>query len=67
LEEDGVMAGLTSEERERLKLLERKDRELRRANEILKSASVSSTGERTHCWSRVALGGDRWPRWVGQG
>src|SRR3970040_2042571 len=32
--------GLTTEERERIKLLERKNRELRRANEILKSAAA---------------------------
>jgi len=31
---------LTTSERERLKLLERENRELRKANEILKSASV---------------------------
>lgn len=31
---------LTSDERERLKLLERENRELRKANEILKAASV---------------------------
>ena len=31
---------LTSDERERLKALERENRELRKANEILKSASV---------------------------
>ena len=31
---------LTSDERERLKALERENRELRRANEILKAASV---------------------------
>jgi transposase len=31
---------LTSDERERLKTLERENRELRRANEILKSAAV---------------------------
>jgi transposase len=36
----GERAGLTSEERERLRQLERENRELRRANEILKSASV---------------------------
>jgi transposase len=36
----GTRAGLTSEERERIKLLERENRELRRANEILKSAAV---------------------------
>ena len=36
----GTRAGLTSEERERIKLLERENKELRRANEILKSAAV---------------------------
>jgi transposase len=41
----GKRTGLTSEERERMKLLERENRELRPANEILKSAAVSSTGE----------------------
>ena len=35
----GRRSGLTSEERQRLKELERENRELRRANEILKSAS----------------------------
>src|SRR5436190_13271934 len=35
----GRRVGLTSEERQRLKELERENRELRRANEILKSAS----------------------------
>jgi transposase len=38
--DQGVRAGVTSEERERIKLLEREVRELRRANEILKSAAV---------------------------
>ena len=36
----GRRAGLTSEERERLKTLERENRELRRANEILRKASA---------------------------
>ena len=36
----GQRGGLTSEERERMKQLEREIRELRRANEILKSAAV---------------------------
>jgi transposase len=35
----GSRRGLTTEERERLKMLEREVRELRRANEILKSAA----------------------------
>jgi transposase len=36
----GARGGLTSEERQRLKELERENRELRRANEILKTASA---------------------------
>ncbi len=36
----GSRAGLTSEERARMKELERENRELRRANEILKAASA---------------------------
>ena len=36
----GKRAGLTTEERERMKQLERENRELRRANEILKSAAA---------------------------
>ena len=38
--DEGRRPGLTSEERARLKELERENRELRRANEILKSASL---------------------------
>jgi transposase len=38
--DDGSRPGLTSDERERLKGLEREVRELRRANEILKSAAA---------------------------
>jgi transposase len=38
--DDGVRPGVTSGERERLRELEREVRELRRANEILKSASL---------------------------
>ncbi len=36
----GDRGGLTTEERERMKQLERENRELRRANEILKSAAI---------------------------
>lgn len=36
----GHRPGLTSEERQRIKELERENRELRRANEILKSAAA---------------------------
>lgn len=38
--DQGKRAGLTTDERERLKLLERENRELKRANEILKTASA---------------------------
>jgi transposase len=36
----GLRAGLTSDERERLKAMEREIRELRQANEILRKASA---------------------------
>ena len=38
--DEGKRPGLRSEERERLKELERENRELRRANEILRTASA---------------------------
>ena len=38
--DQGKGPGLTTEERERLKALERENRELKRANEILKTASA---------------------------
>ena len=38
--DQGRRAGLTTDERERLKQLERENRELRRANEILRKASA---------------------------
>jgi len=38
--DDGVRTGLTTDERARMKELERENRELRRANEILKSAAA---------------------------
>ena len=38
--DQGVRAGLTTSERERFKKLERENRELRRANEILRKASA---------------------------
>jgi len=38
--DDGARPGLTSDERRRLAELERENRELRRANEILKAASA---------------------------
>jgi transposase len=41
----GQRPGLTTDERERLRQLERENRELRRANEILKSASAFFAAE----------------------
>ena len=38
--DQGVRAGQTSEERERIRALERENRELRQANEILRKASA---------------------------
>ena len=38
--DEGLRPGLTTTERERLKQLERENRELKRANEILKSAAA---------------------------
>src|ERR1700742_2736496 len=43
----GARPGVSSAEAERVKELERENRELRRANEILKAASVSSRGSST--------------------
>jgi transposase len=43
--DDGLRPGLTTDERERLRTLERENRELRRANEILKSASAFFAAE----------------------
>src|SRR5829696_9857218 len=43
--DDGRRPGLTSQERERLQALERENRELRRANEILKSAAAFFAAE----------------------
>ena len=38
--DNGLRDGVTTEERERIKVLERENKELRRANEILKLASA---------------------------
>ena len=47
-----------------MKQLERENRELRRANEILKSAAVSSTGECNAVTSVLSPEVSTWPRWV---
>ena len=38
--DQGIREGMTSDERERLKMLEQENRELKRANEILRQASA---------------------------
>lgn len=43
--DEGLRPGLATDERERLKQLERENRELRRANEILKAASAFFAAE----------------------
>ena len=43
--DEGYRPGVTTDERERLKALERENRELRRANEILKTASAFFAAE----------------------
>ena len=43
--DEGRRSGLTTDERERLNALERENRELRRANEILKAASAFFAAE----------------------
>ena len=43
--DEGHRPGLTTDEREQLKVLERENRELRRANEILKTASAFFAAE----------------------
>ena len=52
--DSGARRGLATEERERLRELERENRELRRANEILKAAWVDSSGQRNSAWSLSA-------------
>ena len=68
--DSGARPGLATEERERLRELERENRELRRANEILKAASAFFAREldpRTAEVSRFIGGGSRKlarsPRW----
>ena len=60
----GLRSGVTTLERERIRELERESRELRRANEILRAASLFSPGSSTrdrpsrevHCREPGALG-----------
>jgi transposase len=57
--DDGLRPGLTTEERDRLKALERENRELRRANAILKSASAFFAAELCATRRRDDRGGVR--------
>src|SRR6266540_727660 len=64
--DDGLRPGLTTEERARLKELERENAELRWANEILKSATAGSRGRCNNrpepiSW-RLVPKGLPWPR-----
>jgi transposase len=50
--DQGLRAGPTSGERERIKLLERENRELRQANEILRTASAYFAMAELDCRSK---------------
>ena len=50
----GERPGQTTADRARIKELERENRELRQANEILKKASVGSTGQRNGCFEPIS-------------
>src|SRR3954468_324243 len=56
--DQGVRPGPTTDERERIKALERENRELRQANEILRKASVYFAQARLWCAIRV-MGAER--------
>jgi transposase len=50
--DQGIRAGLSSEARERLKALERENRELKRANEILRQAAAYFAQAELECRRR---------------
>jgi len=52
----GVRPGTTTDDAQRLIELERENRELRRANEILKTASAKSTGQRSSAAASLSAG-----------
>ncbi len=52
--DDGATPGVTSEDRTKIKALEQEVRELRRANAILRSASLDSTGQRNRVLNLAA-------------
>jgi len=53
--DQGVRPGATTDERERIKALERENRELRQANEILRKASAGEdTQPMRQCWIFVS-------------
>ena len=57
----GTQPGPTTDDVQRLKELERENKELRRANEILKKAAVDSMGQRNTLVT-ITHGGGAWPR-----
>jgi transposase len=63
----GGRPGVTSEERRRVAELERENRELRRANEILKAAALSSTGRCNRGWCGLDREVGGWRRGDGPG
>ena len=50
--DSGVRASVPTEVAERLKALERENRDLRQANEILRKASAYSAQAKLDCWFR---------------
>ncbi|WP_327008013.1 transposase [Dactylosporangium sp. NBC_01737] len=54
----GERPGITSGDAERIAALERENRELRRANQILKSAALSSGGQRSSAGRWRTVGSD---------
>ncbi|MFE7203597.1 transposase, partial [Pseudonocardia alni] len=63
----GVRPGTTTEESEELRRLRRENAELKRANEILKAASLDSTGQRNTPQVVDHDRGGRWHAWAGRG
>jgi transposase len=61
----GERAGVSSEELAEVRRLKRENAELKRANAILKAASLNSTGQRTTVDD--CRGGVAWRRLVGRG
>src|SRR5262245_27780857 len=62
--DQGRRPGASTDERERIKALERENRELRQANEILRKASAYfAQAELDRRWCRVSVPSSPAPRW----